>query len=217
MEKVDLALVLAMDASGSISPGRLSLQVEGYATAIGSADFAAAARCGPRGNIALTFLQWSGHDRQDQVVGWTLIDGVEAAVRFASAIRRAPGPVPGYTSISGALDQAAGLLARCRFDAARRVIDLSGDGRNNDGRPLQSARSEAVSAGITINGLPILGQDKDIGAYYRAEVMGGSQSFCIDADAPDRFADALLRKLLREVAGLAPAAPTTVCEIGAAA
>jgi hypothetical protein len=202
MEPADLALVLAMDTSGSVSDGRLGLQIEGYADAIGDPVFVRAIQSGRQGRIALTFVQWSSADWQRQLVGWALIDDLAAALRFAAEVRRAPRPIPGVTSISGAIDFSAALLRRAGLDRTRAVIDVSGDGRNNDGRPVRAAVEDAVASGITINGLPIIGLEPDIDDYYRREVIGGPGAFALPAREPSSFGQSLLQKLLLEVAVL---------------
>ncbi len=200
-ETVDLALVLAIDTSGSVSDARLALQLRGYADAFRNPALAEAVRAGPRGRIAATFVEWSDAGRQSQAVGWTMIaDSAEARV-FANAITAALSPTPGWTSISGAIDYSARLIGHSGLRAERRVIDISGDGQNNDGRPVVEARDAAVADGITINGLPILEVDPALDDYYRREVIGGPQAFVIIARDRASFADAVLRKLLVEVAG----------------
>src|SRR5262249_30740910 len=116
--------------------------------------------------IALAFCAWSSDKRQELLVPWTLIDGLSTAQQFAAALLHGPGPVPGYTSISGAIDYAGRLMASCEFPSDRWVIDISGEGFNNDGRAVTEARDEAVAAGITINGLPIVRGERNIVSYY---------------------------------------------------
>lgn len=198
---VDLALVLAIDTSGSISNERLALQVHGYSDAFRHADLVSAIRGGRHGRIIATFVEWSDAGRQIQSVEWTLIDGGAAATGFADAILTALAPTPGWTSISGAIDFSIGLFARLGVAADRRVIDISGDGANNDGRPVDVARDAAMEAGITINGLPILEVEPDLDRYYRDHVIGGPQSFLVIARNEASFAAAVMDKLLAEVAG----------------
>ncbi|MDQ2804873.1 MAG: DUF1194 domain-containing protein [Pseudomonadota bacterium] len=205
-EAVDLALVLAIDTSGSVSDGRLALQRRGYEAAFRDPALLHAVAAGPRGRIAATFVEWSDAGRQVQAVGWTLIAGVATARGFADAIGHALSPTPGWTSISGAIDYSAALLRRSGVNADRQVIDVSGDGSNNDGRPVAAARDEAVTAGITINGLPIVEIDPTLDAYYRQHVIGGPNAFVVVARDAASFANAVLRKLLVEVAGARPGA-----------
>jgi hypothetical protein len=199
---VDLALVLAVDDSGSVDDARWRLQLEGYAAAFRRPEFAAAVRAGRLGRIAVTLVEWSGSARQSQTVGWTVIDGAETAREFARMVA-APRPRsrPDWTSVSGAIDRAVGLLDASGYRAARRVIDVSGDGANNDGRAAAAARDDAVAAGITINGLPILGGETAVEAHYRDNVIGGDGAFLIVARDERSFAKAVLDKLLTEVAG----------------
>jgi len=177
------------------------LQIHGYSDAFRQAELVRTIRAGRRGRIAATFVEWSDAGRQTQSVGWTLIEDAETAQGFADAILTAYGPTPGWTSISGGIDFSIGLLARLRPNADRRVIDVSGDGANNDGRPVEAARDAAVAAGITINGLPILEVEPDLDRYYRDHVIGGPQAFLVVARNESSIAAAVMDKLLVEVAG----------------
>jgi hypothetical protein len=201
---VDVALVLAVDSSGSISEQRLSMQIQGYLDALRHPSFIEAVHGGRFGRIALTFMEWTDARRQEQVVGWTVIEDAAGAQAFARHIQDALRPLPGWTSISGAIDFSAALLLESHFLATRRVIDISGDGANNDGRPVTEARDAAVAAGITINGLPILEVEPDLEAYYRVNVIGGPDAFVVVARDTGSFGEAVLRKLLVEVAGITP-------------
>jgi hypothetical protein len=202
---MDLALVLAVDDSGSVDDERWRLQLEGYAAAFRRPEFAAAVCAGRLGRVAVTLIEWSGSGRQAQTVGWTVIDGRSAARDFAGKLA-APRPRsrPDWTSLSGAIDYAAGLLRTSRYRAARLVIDVSGDGSNNDGRAAAAARDDAVAAGITINGLPMLGAETGVEAYYRDNVIGGKGAFLVVARDERSFRGAVLEKLLTEVAGASP-------------
>ncbi len=204
--EVDVALVLAVDSSGSISEQRLTMQIQGYLDSLRNRAFVEAVRGGRHGRIALTFVTWTDARRQDQVVPWRVIHDQNTAESFAKAVRDALRPVPGWTSISGAIDFCTGLLLTSGYIAARRVIDVSGDGANNDGRPVTDARDAAVAAGVTINGLPIIEVEPGLEAYYRENVIGGPDSFLVVARDTGSFAEAILRKLLVEVAGNAPPA-----------
>ncbi len=201
---LDLALVLAIDTSGSVSDQRLALQIGGYALAFREPELVRVIQAGRRGSIIATFVEWSDAGRQTQAVEWTLITDGDTAQGFADAILRAFLPTPGWTSISGAIDFSTRLLSRLHLPADRRVIDISGDGTNNDGRPVETARDDAVAAGITINGLPILGVEPELDRYYRQHVIGGPQSFLVVARDEASFATAVMDKLLQEVAGTAP-------------
>jgi hypothetical protein len=198
---VDVLLVLAIDASGSLSDERLTMQREGHARAIESEAFLAAVGLGDIGRVGLAVVEWSNQDRQGLTVPWTAVEDAPTARGFAQRLRRAPRPIPGFTSISGALDFSARLLMRAPYNAPRRVVDVSGNGENNDGRPVTAARDDAVAAGITINGLPILDAVRDLDAYYAREVIGGPRAFMVIARDMESFGRAVLRKLVSEVAG----------------
>jgi Protein of unknown function (DUF1194) len=202
--EVDVALVLAVDSSGSISEERLTMQIQGYLDAIRHPSFIDAVRGGARGRIGLTFVTWTDARRQEQTVPWQVIDDAAAAERFCQGVQNALRPVPGWTSISGAIDFCARLLLSSGYVATRQVIDISGDGANNDGRPVTEARDAAVTAGIIINGLPIIEVEPNLEQYYRENVIGGPDAFIVVALNTGSFGVAILRKLLVEVAGIAP-------------
>jgi hypothetical protein len=176
------------------------LQLRGYADAITSEEVTSAVRSGRHGRIGLTFVAWSDASRQDQLVPWKLIEDEAAAADFAATLLGAPHPMPGYTSISGAIDFSVSLLARCDFVSERQVIDISGDGVNNDGRPVAEARDAAMAAGITINGLPIVRRDVQVAAYYAQNVIAGPAAFLVVAAEMASFHSAVLRKLVTEIA-----------------
>lgn len=202
---VDLELVLAVDVSGSVSSDRFELQKAGYADAFANPGVIDAILSGTHGAIAVTMVQWTGPALQVQVVDWTRIDDAASAQRFSAAIAAAPrGLFSGGTSISGAIDHAVAQFARSGFRGERRVIDISGDGSNNRGRPAQDARDDALRAGIVINGLPILALEPSLDDYYRENVIGGPGAFVIAIDRYEDFAAAILRKLLLEIARLRP-------------
>ena len=202
--EVDVALVLAVDSSGSISEERLAMQLRGYIDALRHPGFIEAVQGGRHGQIALTFIEWTDARRQDQVVPWTVIADAAGAHGFAQAIQDALRPLPGWTSISGAIDFSVGLLLSSGFMTQRRVIDISGDGSNNDGRPVTEARDAAVATGVTVNGLPIVEVEPGLEAYYRDNVIGGPGAFVVVARDTGSFGEAVLRKLLVEIAGLRP-------------
>jgi len=212
-EEVDVLLVLAADASGSISDDRERSQRGGYAKALRSPEFHAAVATGRLGRIATVYFEWSNHNKQIEALRgpwpafapvWTVIADAASAERLAAAIPHTPRMTPGYTSISGGIDFAARIIAACPIRAPRRVIDVSGDGRNNDGRPVTVARDAAVAAGCTINGLAMMDGDAGLEAYYRAEVIGGPLSFVVAVKDDIDFAAAVLRKLITEIARLPP-------------
>jgi hypothetical protein len=199
-QNVDLELVLAVDASGSIDDREFALQREGYASALMHADVLAAIAGGPHRAIALTFIEWSGPDVRALVVPWTRITGAASAAAVAARIVAAPRTVYGTgTGLGGAIDHGMAMLARSPFRGARRIIDISGDGPNNQGRWPAEARDEAVARGVTINGLVIEEIKLGLVAHFRDEVIGGPGAFVTTADGFDDFARAVVRKLLREL------------------
>jgi len=197
---VDVALVLAMDVSASVTNDRYALQRDGVASAFGNAAVADAIAAGERHAIAVTLVEWSGTASQKQVIGWTIIDSAESARAFGSALAEAPRAYSDFTSISAAVDFSVQLLATSALDASRMVIDVSGDGSNNSGRPLVQARADAMAAGVTLNGLAILGNEPGIDRYYEDNVIGGDGSFMIVAQSFEAFSEAMLNKLVREIA-----------------
>jgi hypothetical protein len=206
---VDLELVLAVDMSGSIDREEATLQRQGYLAALIHPKVIEAIRSGPSGRIAVIYVEWAGERYQRTVVDWGLVDGEQSAKAFAAALAVAPILTERWTSISAGIDYAVGLLENNDFVGPRRVIDVSGDGYNNSGRPVTAARDEAVSKGITINGLPIL-NDKpgpggwppaaDLDKYYEANVIGGPGAFIVPAESFETFAQAILSKMILEIA-----------------
>lgn len=198
---VDLQLVLAVDASGSVSTERFELQKQGYVAAFRNPKLLDAIRGGQIGAIAVTMTQWTGPILQMQVVPWMHVKDAASMQAFADAVAAAPRQLfGGGTSISGAIDHARGLFAGTSLTGARRVIDISGDGSNNRGRPVTDARDEAVAAGFVINGLPILALEPYLEQYYWASVVGGPGSFVVAAQSYETFAEAVLKKLIIEIA-----------------
>jgi hypothetical protein len=197
---VDLQLVLAVDASGSVNEERFELQKRGYVAAFRSPQLARAIGSGPARAIAVTMVQWTGPALQVQVVPWMIVSDAASMERLAAAIAAAPRQLyGGGTSISGAIDHGLALLGSGPFSGGRRVIDISGDGRNNRGRPAAEARDDAVRAGASINGLPILAIEPDLETFYRDNVIGGPGAFVIAAASFATFADAILKKLIIEI------------------
>jgi hypothetical protein len=197
----DLQLVLAVDTSGSVDQRRFELQKLGYVGAFRNPRVHDAIRSGPARAIAVTMVQWTGPTMQAVAAPWTLIRDPATANAFAAAIEDAPRQLFfGGTSISGAIDHALALMPASPFKAARQTIDISGDGSNNRGRSVNLARDEAVAAGVVINGLPILALEPDLDGYYRDNVIGGAGAFAIAAETYETFADAVLKKLIIEIA-----------------
>jgi hypothetical protein len=198
---VDLQLVLAVDTSGSVNETRFELQKQGYVAAFRNPRVLRAIRSGATQSIAVTMVQWTGPALQIQVISWTLIKDQASANAFAAAIDDAPRQLfSGGTSISGAIDYSMTLMPTSPFQGMKRVIDVSGDGSNNRGRPVTAARDEAVKAGVVINGLPILSLEPYLDRYYFEQVIGGPGAFMIPAESYENFADAVLRKLILEIA-----------------
>ncbi len=217
---VDLELVLAVDVSGSIDPDEAELQRRGYVQAFLNPKVMNAIRSGPYGRIAVAYVEWAGDHYQQTVVGWTLLDGRDAIAGFADRLAETGIGRERWTSISAGLAYAAALFESSGFEGTRRVIDISGDGPNNSGPPLIPMRDAVVSRGITINGLPIVNDrpnpwggepPRDLDAYYRDNVIGGPGAFIVVADGFDAFAQAILTKLLLEIAGAAPATQHAAC------
>jgi hypothetical protein len=206
---VDLLLVLAVDVSDSINEKEAWLQRYGYADALSDPLIIAAIKGGRRGSIAVTYLEWAGPGEQHQVMGWTRIDSAESARAAGAALKAAPVSGGYWTSISGALDRAVKLVAAAPFEATRRVIDLSSDGRNNAGAPLAGARQRALGKGITINGLPVLIMRRNfsfppmpnLDRYFSDCVIGGPGAFSIVVENYKDLAVSVRRKMIREIAG----------------
>ena len=203
-DAVDLALVLAVDVSGSIDGERFAIQRNGYAAAFSNPSVIDAIASGRHGAIVVTLLEWSGPGHEQQVVGWTRLTDAASAAAFGKAISQATRVYSDWTSISGAIDAGAALLRASGYQAARQVIDISGDGPNNSGRPVADARQSALAAGITINGLPITATEPTLDSYYRENVVGGDGSFTIVVENFQSFATGILNKLVREIADRAP-------------
>ena len=204
---VDLQLVLAVDASGSVNQHRFELQRAGYAAAFRDANVIRAIRGGAKGSIAVTMLQWTGPKLQAVVVPWALVKDQDGAEAMARAIETAPRQLfSGGTSISGAIDFSVTQFPLSPWKGSRRVIDVSGDGANNGGRPARMARDDAVAQNIIINGLPILALEPNLAEHYRDEVIGGPGAFLIPAQTFETFADAVRRKLVLEISGMAAGA-----------
>ncbi len=197
---VDVNLVLALDASGSVSDDRFELQKQGYAAAFRNPKVLTAIRSGDHRAISVSMLQWTGPTLHVIVVPWMTVKDQKSVLELASAIDAARRQIfGGGTSVSGAIDYGVIMLAGSATTATRQIIDISGDGSNNIGRDPMQARDEAVKLGIRINGLPILTLEPDLDVYYRQNVIGGPGAFVIPANNYGQFADAILRKLIAEI------------------
>jgi hypothetical protein len=211
-EPVDLQLVLAADVSRSINEDRFRIQRQGYASAIADPRVVRAMTSGANGRIALTFFEWSGAGAQRTIVDWTLIQDQETAEVFAASLLPIPRPFAGPTAIGEAIRFAMEELARCPYPSSQRVIDVSGDGTNNNGVSVEMQRDLAVAAGITVNGLAILSAEPSpfnpqhthppggLDEYYRRSVTGGPGSFMLSVLGFETFGFAMVNKLSREVA-----------------
>jgi hypothetical protein len=206
--EVDVELFLAVDVSRSMSEEERDIQRRGYAEALLSRDVMEAVRNGLLGRIALTYVEWAGENAQRVVVPWQLLETAQDAEAIAARILRHDDTGLRRTSISGALLYAAGDFDGNGYDGLRRVIDVSGDGPNNHGGPVEAARDEVISAGFIINGLPLLTQDllsemwgiPDLDIYYENCVIGGPGAFVLPVLSWDQFAEAVKRKLVLEIA-----------------
>jgi hypothetical protein len=228
---VDVELVLAVDVSYSMDMDELAVQREGYAQAIVSKDFLQALKTGPHGKVAVTYFEWAASTDQKIIIPWRVIDGPETADAVAAEIMKTPIRRASRTSISGAINFAMPLFEENSYHGLRRVIDISGDGPNNNGSPVTLARDTALERGIIINGLPIMVKEpsfstmdiENLDLYYEDCVIGGPGSFVITIKDRDKFKEAIRTKLVLEVAGRTPErrvvpvagkAPRVNCMIG---
>ncbi len=213
-DPVDVALVLVTDVSRSIDDSEYQLEKKGYAAAFTDPKVIAAIQGGPTGRIAVAYVEFSNPDQVQALAGWTVISDAASAGAFAAALLALPRSSYGRTAISGGVDLAARMLAEGGFGDARKVIDVSGDGTNNAGRPVSEARDDAVKADITINGLTIINDHPvsytfahvqppgGLTNWYRENVTGGNGSFVVEVHDFSTFGDAMSRKLLNEIAAL---------------
>jgi hypothetical protein len=210
--RVDVELILAVDVSYSMDMDELALQREGYAEAITSKEFLQALKTGPSGKVAVTYFEWAASTDQKIVIPWRVIDGPESAGAVAEEILKAPLRRASRTSISGAINFAMPLFDANDYHGIRRVIDISGDGPNNNGEPVTSARDAALARGVTINGLPIMSKEtnyatmdiENLDIYYEDCVIGGAGSFVVPIKTKEKFKEAIRTKLVMEVAHRVP-------------
>jgi Protein of unknown function (DUF1194) len=209
---VDVELILAVDVSYSMDMDELAVQREGYAQAIVSKEFLQALKTGPNGKIAVTYFEWAATGDQKIIIPWRVIDGPETADAVSEEIMKTPVRRASRTSISGAINFAMPLFDENPYHGLRRVIDISGDGPNNNGPPVTGARDAALAKGIVINGLPIMVKEPsystmdidNLDFYYEDCVIGGPGSFVVSIKDRDKFKEAIRTKLLLEVAGRTP-------------
>ena len=213
-DPVDLLLVLAADVSRSVTEPKFKLQREGAAAAITHPEVVRAITSGPNRRIAICFLEWATAGQQNVVIDWTVIADAESARSFGGKLVELPRSFSGSTAISHAIDFAMIQLERAPYKAERRVIDVSGDGTNNSGRPVTAARDDALAKGVTINGLVILtplaesfrpehtNPPGGLEKYFQDNVIGGFGAFTVVAESHASFGRALTKKLIAEIAGL---------------
>jgi Protein of unknown function (DUF1194) len=213
-ETVDLELVLMADASGSIDPGEIRFQRQGYADAITSQDVLSAIADGLHAKIAVTYVEWANQYSQDVVVPWTVIASADDASAFSEKLLAAPRKARGRnaigSAIGSAIDAGEKLITGNAHEGLRKVIDFSGDSANSwNGLPVEAARLSALAKGITINGLAILCRNcitrrsvsYDLEKAFEDRIIGGPNSFVVTADSPGQFQIAVKRKLVLEIAG----------------
>lgn len=211
-EPVDLELVLAADGSGSIDEDEFMLQRRGYAEAIASRPVLAAITGGRYGAIALAFVEWAAPDSVHTIVDWTVIRGPAEAADFAARLMAAPRVARGYNSISEAIAHSTRLIETNAHQGTRKVIDVSGDGPQINGRPLPLMRAAALNAGITINALLIRRagggvpgpRGEALGEHYANEVIGGFGAFMMTVEGEANFAEAIRKKMVQEIAEAGP-------------
>jgi hypothetical protein len=228
---VDVELVIAVDVSYSMDLDELAVQREGYAQAIVSKEFLQAMKTGPNGKVAVAYFEWSASSDQKIIIPWRVIDGPETADAVAAEIMKTPVRRGSRTSISGAINFATPLFEANPYRGLRRVIDISGDGPNNDGAPVTGARDAALEKGIIINGLPMMMNEpsystmdiENLDFYYEDCVIGGPGAFVVTIKDRDKFKEAIRTKLILEVADRTPErrivpvsekAPRVSCLIG---
>ena len=211
-DAVDLLLVLAVDVSRSIDEEEARLQREGYRAAMADPRVLAAIRGGALGAIAVAYVEWANFSYQQLVLPWTRIAGPAEAAAWADRLGESPRQSVSWTSISGALAFSHQVLLQAPYEGTRRVVDVSGDGINNNGPPPEPERDRLAAEGITINGLPIVNDRPNFGVspgpgladYYGRAVIGGPGAFLIVAADFDSFGDAIRRKLIQEIADTGP-------------
>lgn len=211
-DAVDVALVIVDDVSGSINDDEYKLEKQGYYDAFTNPSVISAIQGGPLGSIAVAFIEFAGAGQVQTVLPWTVLKDAETSKAFADKMQVAPRSAWGHTAIGDGITAAENELNHTELKAARRVIDVAGDGNNNAGRPVQDARDEAASQGIVINGLAIANESQiqwlqahthppgGLANYYRQNVTAGETSFVLEIHDYKTFGEAVLRKLIQEIA-----------------
>lgn len=210
-EPVDLELILAVDVSRSIDEEEALLQREGYAEAFRHPAVINAIQSNANRRIAVAYVEWAGSHYQKLTIPWTIVSDAASGERYANVIMSQPRVSERWTSISGAIDFSMRVFAISPYRGTRRVIDISGDGVNNNGRPASQARDEALAEGVTINGLVIMNDrpvpgfaesfsQPALDLFYRDHVIGGPGAFVVAIEDFSSFAYAIRNKLIREIA-----------------
>jgi hypothetical protein len=209
--EVDLALVLAVDVSFSMEPDEQDLQRHGFVEAFRSPEIHQAIRQGMLGRIAVIYVEWSGAFDQQIIVPWTVIEQPTDGLAFAERLSQSPIHRMSYTSLSGAIDFGIRQLDQSGLQSVRQIIDISGDGANNQGRTVTLTRDEALARGITINGLPIMLKRLDslwdidnLDLYFRDCVIGGPGAFLVPVREKTQFVEAIRAKIIREITDQSP-------------
>ncbi len=221
-EQVDLLLVLASDVSRSVDTRKFQLQREGYAAALSNPRVIDAIRSGPHGKIAICFVEWSGATSLKLVIDWTVVGDAASARKIGDQMLELPRSFADRTSISAGLEFSMVQLERAPYQAVRRTIDVAGDGTNNSGRDIVSVRDEILAKGVTINGLVILSETPlpwnpehtnpagGLDNYYRNNVTGGPGSFVMVAENHNSFGQAIVKKMIAEIAWVEPKKPSVL-------
>src|SRR5436305_4417211 len=221
-EQADLLLVLASDVSRRVDTRKFELQRQGYAAALSNPRVIDAIKSGPHGRIAICFLEWSGATSQKLVIDWTIVGDLASARRIGDQMLELPRSFADRTSISAGLEFSMQQLNNAPFEGSRRTIDVSGDGTNNSGRDIASVRDEVLARGVTINGLVILSDTPlpwnpehtnppgGLDGYYRNNVVGGPGAFVMVAENHNSFGQAIVKKMIAEIAWLEQAKPAVV-------
>jgi hypothetical protein len=215
---VDVELVLMVDVSRSMGPAEIRIQRRGYAEALASDEVVDAILNSGIGAIGVTYIEWGSSIFQRAVLPWTIIDSRAAAEGAARRLEQDLAPsmkklrdTPYHlrqTSISGAIQHGQRELGRNGYEGLRKVIDVSGDGPNNDGDPVTLARDLAIAAGIVVNGLPLVTkaleaedpESRDLDVYFSECVIGGPGAFVLPVQGWNGLGAAVRRKLLLEMA-----------------